>query len=92
MTPNEITSELRDLILRAAPDPRMAEPVRSCGEDELLDSLIPFSSVIVLGVVIAIEDRYGLHLTRKDFQDALSGGVTLRKLATLVRSHRTVKA
>ena len=79
--------ELRRLIIEAAPDPAAAAPVGVCDADEPLDSLIPFSSLIVLGVVVAIEDRYGVKVTRQ----ALSGmapGVTLRTLAHMVDALR----
>jgi hypothetical protein len=76
--------ELRALIVRAAPDPERARPVESCDPDALLDGLIPFSSVIVLGVVVAIEDRYRLRVTRTMLERAMAGGPTLRKLAAAV--------
>ena len=76
--------ELRELIVHAAPDPRQAEPVRSCGEDDLLDALIPFSSVILLGVVVAVEDRFKVSITGNAMARACTGGVTLRKLAVMI--------
>jgi hypothetical protein len=78
--------ELRRLIVRVAPDPARARPVESCPDDEPLDGIIPFSSVIVLGVVVAIEDRWGLRVTKAMLARALDGGVTLRKLAALVEA------
>jgi hypothetical protein len=72
------------LIVRAAPDPRQAEPVLSCGENELLDALIPFSSVILLGVVVAVEDRFNVSITGDVMARACAGGVTLRKLAVMI--------
>ncbi len=80
--------ELRELIVLAAPDPARAEPVRSCGADELLDGIIPFSSVIVLGTVIAVEDRYGITVRRADLARALAGGVTLARLAAMIEELR----
>ncbi|EEF61892.1 hypothetical protein [Pedosphaera parvula] len=85
MNTSDLTNELRELILRSAPDPNQAAAVESCGADEPLDTLIPFSSVIVLGLIIAVEDRYEVKVTRKAFVDALAGGATLNKLATMVR-------
>jgi hypothetical protein len=76
--------ELRSLIIAAAPDPSQAAPVRTCGEDEALDSVIPFSSIIVLGVVVAIEDRFQVAVTRDMLAAACSGGVSLRKLAQMI--------
>jgi acyl carrier protein len=84
MTTAEITDELRELIIRAAPDPQQAEPVRSCRDDVPLDGLIPFSSLIVLGVVVAVEDRFGCRITRDVLARACSGGATLRTLAVMI--------
>jgi acyl carrier protein len=81
-------AELRELIVRAAPDPAQAEPVRACGADEPLDAVIPFSSVIVLGAVIAVEDHFGITVRRADLARALDGGVTLAKLAAMVEELR----
>lgn len=72
--------------MRAAPDPEQAEQVRNCGEDELLDAIIPFSSVILLGVVVAVEDRYAIRITRDSLMNTCSGGTTLRKLALMIES------
>ncbi len=80
--------ELRELIVASAPDPEQAAPVRTCRADEPLDGLIPFSSVIILGTVIAVEDRYGITVTRAHLTSALDGGVTLAKLAAMVESLR----
>jgi acyl carrier protein len=77
------------LIVKAAPDPEQAKQVRNCGEDELLDAIIPFSSVILLGVVVAVEDRYRIRVTREALTDTCSGGTTLRKLALMVESLQT---
>jgi hypothetical protein len=72
------------LIIRAAPDPALAEPVRFCREDDVLDTFIPFSSVILLGVVVAVEDRFHITITGDVMASACAGGVTLRKLAIMV--------
>jgi acyl carrier protein len=56
--------------------------------DVPLDTIIPFSSVIVLGVVVAVEDRYGIRVTKAMLQSALTGGVTLRRLATMIEQAR----
>ena len=42
--------------MRAAPDENAALPVRNCSADEPLDAIIPFSSLILLGVVVAVEE------------------------------------
>lgn len=80
--------ELRRLIVDAAPDPALAAPALSCGEHALLDDLIPFSSVIVLGVIVAVEDRFSIHVTKQMLAQALAGGVTLRKLAAMIEAAR----
>jgi acyl carrier protein len=80
---------LRELIVKAAPDPDQAEQVRNCDEGELLDAIIPFSSVILLGVVVAVEDRYAIRVTRESLTDACSGGTTLRKLALMIETLQT---
>ncbi len=79
-----VVAELRELIVTAAPEPERATPVRSCDVDEPLDALIPFSSLIVLGVVVAVEDRYGVAVTREALERAGGDGATLRSLATMV--------
>ena len=79
-------ADLRRLIVAAAPDPTQAEPALTCGEDTLLDQLIPFSSVIVLGVIVAVEDRYEIRVTKQMLAHALSDGVTLRKLAQMIEA------
>ena len=80
----ETINELRELILRAAPDVNAALPVRDCSADEPLDAIIPFSSVILLGVVVAVEDRYGLRITREQLARACESGTTLRHLANMI--------
>jgi acyl carrier protein len=54
----------------------------------LLDAIIPFSSVILLGVVVAVEDRYAIRVTREALINTCSGGTTLRKLAMMIESLR----
>ena len=83
-----VVDELRELIVASAPDPDQAAAVRTCRADEPLDGIIPFSSVIVLGTVIAVEDRYGITVRRADLQRAIEGGVTLQKLARMVQELR----
>jgi acyl carrier protein len=72
------------LIIRAAPDVNAAMPVRDCSPDEPLDAVIPFSSLILLGVVVAIEDRYGIRVTRDQLGRACESGTSLRTLADMV--------
>ena len=82
----DIVSELRELIVKAAPDPAQAIQVRDCGDDELLDAIIPFSSLILLGVVVAVEDRYAIRVTRDSLARTCTGGTSLRKLARMIES------
>ncbi len=81
---DEVAEELRELLVRAAPDPEAAAPVRGCPLDAPLDAVIPFSSVIVLGAVIAVEDRYRVRVTRAALEEATRGGATLRGLARMI--------
>jgi acyl carrier protein len=74
------------LIIRAAPDVDAALPVRDCSADEPLDAIIPFSSLILLGVVVAIEDRYEIRVTREQLGRACQSGTSLRTLAEMVES------
>jgi hypothetical protein len=72
------------LIVRAAPDVDAALPVRNCSADEPLDAIIPFSSLILLGVVVAIEDRYRIRVTRDQLGRACQSGTSLRTLADMI--------
>ena len=74
------------MIIHAAPDVNAAMPVRDCSPDEPLDAIIPFSSLILLGVVVAIEDRYGVRVTREQLGRACESGTSLRKLADMVEA------
>jgi len=74
------------LIIRAAPDVNAAMPVRECSADAPLDAIIPFSSVILLGVVVAIEDRYGFRVTRDQLGRACQSGTSLRTLADMIEN------
>jgi hypothetical protein len=79
-----VIERLRRLIVESAPDPQQAEPVLRCGPDDPLDLVIPFSSLIVLGTVVAIEDELRVKITRHDVARAAIGGITLRTLAAMV--------
>ncbi len=81
-----IVDELRELIVKAAPDPAQALKVRDCRDDEFLDSIIPFSSLILLGVVVAVEDRYSIRVTREALAQSCTEGTTLRTLAQMIQS------
>lgn len=80
-----VVDQLRDLIVTAAPDPAQAAAVRSCSAHAPLDAVIPFSSVIALGVIVAIEDHFGVVVTRDALRAAFAGGVTLEKLALMIQ-------
>ena len=75
--------------MRAAPDVNAALPVRDCSEDEPLDAIIPFSSLILLGVVVAVEDRYGIRITREQLGRASVSGTNLRQLADMIEEVAT---
>jgi hypothetical protein len=87
VTPVEL-DQLRQLIVAAAPDPALAEPVLACEVDAALDALIPFSSLIVLGVIVAVEDTYGIRVTKPMIAQAMTGGATLRTLARMIEAAR----
>ena len=76
--------DLRRLIVDAAPDAALAAPVLTCGENTLLDSMIPFTSMIVLGVVVAVEDRFAVRVTKQMLARAFADGITLRRLAAMI--------
>ena len=44
--------------------------------------------MIVLGVVVAVEDRYGMRVTRQMLARALEGGATLNRLAAMIDGAR----
>ncbi|HYY57848.1 MAG TPA: hypothetical protein VE842_10990 [Pyrinomonadaceae bacterium] len=50
----------------------------------MLDNVIPFSSVILLGVVVAVEDRFGVRVTREQLTRVCADGSSLRKLALMI--------
>ena len=80
--------ELRTLIIAAAPDPAQAAAVSGCPTDVPLDTVMPFSSVIALGVIVAVEDRFDIVVTRPALQTAFDGGATLEKLAVMIEQLR----
>lgn len=58
--------------------------MRNCAADEPLDAIIPFSSLILLGVVVAVEDRYSIRITRDQLARACEKGANLRQLANMI--------
>lgn len=80
--------ELRQLIVDAAPEPELAQGVLACSPDDRLDEVMPFSSLIVLGAIVAVEERYGFRVTREMWTRRVGGEPTLRRLATLIEEER----
>ena len=83
---DRIIGELRSLILEAAPEPEQARPVLDCAADESLDAVIPFSSLIVLGTIVAVEDHFGVRVSRAAWDRLGQGAPTLRRLAAMIQS------
>ena len=92
MTTAAVVGQLRTLIVTAAPDPAQAAAVRGCPPDVPLDTVVPFSSVIALGVIVAVEDSFGIVVTRPELQAAFAGGATLEKLAMMIQRLRGEEA
>jgi hypothetical protein len=84
-TTSAVVEQLRHLIVTAAPDPAQAAPVYRCPPDVPLDTVMPFSSVIALGVIVAMEDRFDIVVTRDAARAAFAEGPTLEKLAVMVQ-------
>jgi hypothetical protein len=84
MASDDLIGRLRTLILEASPEPSRAKAVMTCGADTPLDELMPFSSIIVLGTIVAVEEAFNIRITRRELITVLEGGVTLRKLAGLL--------
>jgi acyl carrier protein len=80
--------DLRKLIVDAAPDAALAAPVLACGDDTALDDVIPFSSLILLGVIVAVEDTYRIKITNQMLKAALAERPTLRRLADMIEAAR----
>jgi hypothetical protein len=80
-----VVEQLRHLIVTAAPDPVQAAAVRRCPPDVPLDAVMPFSSVMALGVIVAVEDRFAISVTPDAARAAFAGGATLEKLAAMVQ-------
>jgi len=83
-----VVGQLRTLIVTAAPDPCRRQPCAACPTDVPLDTVMPFSSVITLGVIVAVEDRFDVVVTRS----ANSGGVRGRRHAREARDHDPASA
>jgi hypothetical protein len=48
--------------------------------------------LILLGVVVAVEDRFGVVVTREQLARACDGGSSLRKLAHMVEAQQAGRA
>ena len=79
-----LVTEIRQLLVDSAPDPDQARPVMDCATDEPLDGVIPFSSLIILGFVIAVEDRFAIEVDRATLAQFANGQPTLRSLAAAI--------
>lgn len=79
-----LIDELRGLIVRAAPDQARAQPVLDLGPDVPINTAIPFDSLIILGFVVAVEDRYQVRVDRATLARVAGGTPTLRSLAAAV--------
>jgi len=75
---------LRRLIVESAPEPGQARAVLSCSPDRRLDEVIPFSSLLVLGTIVALEHHYKVRVTREALARATTDGATLQSIAGLV--------
>jgi hypothetical protein len=84
-TTSAVVEQLRHLIVTAAPDPAQAAAVYRCPPDVPLDTVMPFSSVIALGVIVAVEDRFDIVVTRDAARAAFAEGPTLETLAGMVQ-------
>ena len=89
MTTAAVVAQLRTLIVTAAPDPAQAAAVHACPMDVSLDTVMPFSSVMALGVIVAVEDRFGIVVSRDALRAVFEGGATLEKLALMIQRMRT---
>ncbi|MEZ4464082.1 MAG: phosphopantetheine-binding protein [bacterium] len=88
MSDAALIDALRALILEAAPDRRRAEPVLELHPDDALNEAIPFDSLIVLGFVVAAEDRFGVRVDRATLARVTAGVPTLRGLAQVIEALR----
>lgn len=84
-----IVERLRALIVASAPEPEPASVVMHCSPDAPLDGIMPFSSVIVLGTVVAIEAEFGVRVTAEALHEAAVSGTSLSSLARLILKARS---
>ena len=84
-----VVERLRALIVASAPEPESASVVMHCSPDAPLDGIIPFSSVIVLGTVVAIEAEFGVRVTADAIREAAVSGTSLSSLARLILQARS---
>jgi len=84
-----IVERLRALIVASAPEPESASAVMHCSPDAPLDAIMPFSSVIVLGTVVAIEAEFGVRVAAEAVHEAAISGTSLSSLARLILQARS---
>ena len=89
---DSLVEELRALIVSAAPETLNVDAVLSCPDSVPLDELMRFSSLTLLGVVVAAEDRFGIVITRRDIEAVAAEGTTLGSLARMVERLRERRA
>ena len=81
-----LITELRTLLLRSAPEADLARPVMDCAVHEPLDEIMPFSSMIILGFVVAVEDRFEIRVDREALTRITAESPTLQNLADAIRA------
>ncbi|MCP4448226.1 MAG: hypothetical protein GY811_23240 [Myxococcales bacterium] len=84
-----LVRKLRELIVESAPDPQVAGPILECSIDTPIDSVIPFSSLIVLGTIVAVEHQFDISVSKEAWNQGLKQEPTLRRLAGLIEELRS---
>ena len=85
----DLVRRLRELIVESAPDPQVARPILECSVDTAIDSVIPFSSLIVLGTIVAVEHHFDIRVSKEAWKQSQEQEPTLRRLAGLIEELRT---
>lgn len=84
-----VVERLRALIVASAPEPEGARAVLDCSQEASLDTVIPFSSIIVLGTVVAIEAEFDVRVTAEALGQATATGLSLNSLAQMILRARS---
>lgn len=84
-----LVQKLRELIVQSAPDPEVAAPILECSIDTPIDSVIPFSSLIVLGTIVAVEHNFDISVSKESWNQALKQEPTLRRMAGMIEELRS---